>query len=68
MQVGRALSLYKILFHFKALLWEPIILSLTIPGLTLHRPPPLYAIQHPILVMAISSTGQVGTLLVEVVA
>jgi len=69
-------GLYKILaFHFKALLWESIILLLPPPPtckaypsvIRLHdhcaihtspRTPPLYAIHHTILAMAISCKGQ----------
>ena len=70
-------GLYKRLFHFKALLWESIILSLPSPtckaypiALLLHvhcainaSPPtsPYYAIHHTILVMEISCKGQIGS-------
>jgi len=68
------LSLYKILFHFKALLWESIILLCPHPPAkpTLlqyycasiaqytspHRPPLWYVIHYTILVMAVSCKGQ----------
>ena len=65
------LRLYKILFHFKALLWESIIRVLPHPTLLqyycttiaqyttrLHLPPRLYAVHHTIFVMAISCKGQ----------
>jgi len=69
-------SLYKILFHFKALLWESIIVLppphptckaypaaiLLHDHCAIYAPPPtppLYAIHHTILVMAISCKGQV---------
>ena len=71
-------SLHKILFHFKALLWESIILVLPSPPAksTLlqcyyttiaqytpaHRPPHVYAIHCTILVMAISCKGQESVL------
>jgi len=70
---ARYVSLYKILYHFKALLWKSIILFLPPPNLqslpyrcctpiaryTTPRPtPPLYAIHHNVLVMAISCKGQ----------
>jgi len=67
------LSLYKILYRFKALLWESIILLFPPPMLqrlpiaiplhdhcTMHAFPPtslLYAIHHTMLVMAISCKG-----------
>jgi len=67
-------SLYKILFHFTALVWESIIRVLTPPTCTaypiaillhdycvIYDPPPtplLYAIHHTILVMTISCKGQ----------
>jgi len=67
-------GLYKILFHFKASLWQSIILLLPPPptkaypiAILLHdhcaihaRPltPPVYAIHHTIFVMAISCKGQ----------
>jgi len=70
------ISLYTILFHFKASLWESIILLCPPPPAKPtrlqyyctaiaqytppHRPPPLYAIHHTILVMAISCKGQIG--------
>ena len=73
----RRLSLYKILFHFKASVWESIILVLpprhlqslpycnTIVRLLRnirHPPtPPFYVIRHTILVMAISCKGQTKT-------
>ena len=69
------LSLYKILFHFKALLWESITLLLSSPtckaypiAILLHdhcaiyAPPPtplLYGIHRTILAMAISCEDQV---------
>ena len=69
------LSLYKILFHFKPLLWESVILVLppplakptllqyhctTIAQYTPSSPTPLlYAIHHTILVMGISCKDQV---------
>jgi len=68
-------SLYEILFHFKALLWVSIIFLLPPPtckaypiAILLHdhcaiyaRPltPPIFALHHAILVMAISCKGQV---------
>ena len=68
------ISLYKILFHVAALVWESIILVLLPPtckaypiAILLHDfcaiydPPPtplLYAIRHTILVMTISCKGQ----------
>ena len=68
------LSLYKILFHFKALLWESIICFLPPPTckaypivVLLHDhcaiyasspTPPLYDIHHIILVMTTSYKGQ----------
>jgi len=67
-------SLYKILFHFKALLWESIILLMPPPTCktyliaillqdhcAIYAPPPtlpFYAMHHTILVMAISCKGQ----------
>jgi len=70
----RQLSLYKIVIHFKALLWESIILLLppppakptllqyyctTIAQYTPPTPiPPFHAIHHTISVMAISCEGQ----------
>jgi len=72
---GSRVSPCKILFYFKALLWESIILLLALPHLqslpycnTIGRPfrnirpPPTplsYAIHHTILAMAISCKGQV---------
>ena len=69
-----SVSLYNILFHFKALLWESIILLLPSSHLQSPpycitiarplrniRPPPtllLYAIHHTRLVMAISCKGE----------
>jgi len=69
-------GLNKILFHFKALLWQSIILLLPPPtykaypiAILLHdhcaihaRPPtpPVYAIRHTIFVMAISCKGQMS--------
>ena len=71
------LSPYKILFHFKALLWESIILSLPpsscnaypiailLHGFcTIDAPqptPPVNVIHHTLLVMAILCKGQGGT-------
>jgi len=71
---GIPVSLYKILFHFTALVWESIILVLLPPtckaypiAILLHdycaiydpSPTPLlYAIHHTILVMTISCKGQ----------
>ena len=68
------LSLYRILFHVKALLWESIVLSLPSPSckaypiaILLHdqcaicNPPTaplLYAIHHTILAIVISCKGQ----------
>jgi len=68
------LSLYKILFYFKALLWESIILVLPPPTCKAYlielllqtieqytrpiEPTAFYAIHHTILVMAISCKGQ----------
>ena len=70
------LSLYKILFHFKAVLWSissfycypPACNAYNIAILshahcTIHVPPPtlpLYAIHHTILMMAISCKGQLA--------
>ena len=70
------LSLYKILFRDKALSWESIILLLTPPTCeayaieillhdhcAIHAPPPtppLNAIHHTILAMAISCKGQLA--------
>jgi len=67
-------SLYRILFRFKVLLWESIILVFPPPtckvypiAILLHNqcamyalPPtlPIYAIHHTMLVMAISCKGQ----------
>jgi len=68
------LSLYKILFSFKALLWESIIFTSPLPtckaypiAILLHDHwaiyallpiPLLYAVNHTILVMAMSCKGQ----------
>jgi len=67
-------SLYKILFHFAAFMWKKSSFYCPLPpalpallrhyctsiaqDTTLPRPPPLYAINHTILVMAISCKGQ----------
>ena len=75
-QVRQAVSLNKILFYFKALVWESIILVLPPPtykaypiAILLHAhcaiyapppTPPLYAIHYTILVLAISCKGQTG--------
>ena len=75
MCVGSRVSLYKILFHFKALLGDSIVFLPPPPHLrslpycnTTARPlrniyppptPPLYAVNPTILVMAISCKGQV---------
>jgi len=71
------LSLYNILFYFKALLWESILLSFPAPTCIAHpgeyycttigqytTPPPtscLYAIHHTILVITVSCKGQAAT-------
>jgi len=70
------IRLYKILFYFKALLWESIILLLPLPPakptllqyycttIAQYTTPPVtsrvYAIYHAILGMAISCKGQPG--------
>jgi len=75
-EVGEGLSLYKILFRFKALvvgvnhpfIAPPICKAYRIALLlhddcAIHAPPPtppVYAIHHTILVMAISCKGQRG--------
>jgi len=72
-RLKRRLNLYKILFHFKALLWESTVLLLPLPtykayaiAILLHdhcainahpRTPPMYAIHHTILCMTISCKG-----------
>ena len=66
--------MYKLLLHFKALLWESLIFLLPLPtcivyhiAILLHDhcaiydlppSPPLYAIHHTISVMAIFCEGQ----------
>jgi len=73
---GVGVSLYKILFHFKVLVWESILLVPPLPtcnafpiAIRLHHhcaiyvPPPTplcCAMHHTILVMAISCEGQCG--------
>ena len=75
-QIASRVSLYKILIHFKALLWHSMLLLVPPPlakstlfqyyctTIAQSTPPPptplLYAIHYTLLVMAILSEGQVA--------